>query len=70
MVWLAASWVGVRMRIRTRLAVALAIWRAMRTIQRLETVGGRAPAGGCTQDTLTKVARVPYKATYYFYRAG
>ena len=41
----------------------------VRSIQRLETVGGRAPADGCGKDTLAKVARVPYKATYYFYAA-
>jgi len=38
-------------------------------IQRLYTVGGKAPAGGCSQAQLGKEARVPYKATYYFYLA-
>lgn len=33
-------------------------------IQRLETVGGIAPAEPCTG---AQVARVPYTATYYFY---
>jgi hypothetical protein len=36
-------------------------------IQRLNTVGGKAPAEACTQEG--KEARVPYKATYYFYVA-
>jgi hypothetical protein len=37
------------------------------SIQRLDTVGGRAPSGGCSAETVTKVARMPYKATYFFY---
>ncbi len=37
------------------------------SIQRLYTVGGKAPAGGCSKAQLGKEARVPYKATYYFY---
>jgi hypothetical protein len=37
------------------------------SIQRVRTVGGKAPAQGCSQEQAGKVARVPYKATYYFY---
>src|SRR5258708_9125228 len=37
------------------------------SVQRLYTVGGKAPAGGCSKAQLGKEARVPYKATYYFY---
>ena len=29
--------------------------------------GGKAPADPCTKETLAKVARVPYTATYYFF---
>jgi len=36
----------------------------VRSIQRLETAGGVAPAGACEA---SQVARVPYTATYYFY---
>jgi hypothetical protein len=36
-------------------------------IQRINTVGGKAPATGCDQAQAGKVARVPYKATYYLY---
>jgi hypothetical protein len=36
-------------------------------IQRVNTVGGIAPASGCSADTKGKEARVPYKAIYYFY---
>ncbi len=39
-------------------------------IQRLYTVGGKAPAGGCSKAQLGKEARIPYKATYYFYLAN
>jgi hypothetical protein len=38
-----------------------------RSIQRLQTVGGPAPAGGCTVGQET---RVDYKAAYYFYDAA
>ena len=39
------------------------------SIQRLETVGGQAPSTSCGSATdLARVARVPYSATYYFYR--
>lgn len=39
------------------------------SIQRVHTVGGKAPESGCTQATSGKEVRVPYKATYYFYVA-
>jgi hypothetical protein len=39
------------------------------SVQRLQTVGGVAPAGGCTQAQAGNEARVPYRATYYFYVA-
>lgn len=35
------------------------------SIQRMDTVGGAAPAGACRSGD---EARVPYRATYYFYR--
>jgi hypothetical protein len=41
---------------------------AAKSIQRVATVGGVAPAEACTQANLKQVARVPYTATYYFYR--
>jgi hypothetical protein len=37
------------------------------SIQRLYTVGGKALAGACSKAQLGREARVPYKATYYFY---
>jgi hypothetical protein len=39
------------------------------SIQRLDTKGGVAPLGGCGAASDKQLARVPYTATYYFYRA-
>jgi hypothetical protein len=39
------------------------------SIQRLHTVGGKAPAGGCDQANAGKEARIAYKATYAFFVA-
>jgi hypothetical protein len=36
-------------------------------IQRLETVGGKAPADGCTQAKLNQELRVNYSADYHLY---
>ena len=41
--------------------------RAVQTVQRLDTWGGRAPAEACSPESSGKVARVPYKATYHFF---
>jgi hypothetical protein len=35
----------------------------------MNTVGGKAPAETCSQAQAGKVARVDYKATYYFFVA-
>jgi hypothetical protein len=37
------------------------------SIQRVGTVGGKAPAASCSQAEAGKEARVAYTATYYFY---
>jgi Protein of unknown function (DUF3455) len=39
------------------------------SIQRIKTVGGKAPAAGCDQAKVGSEVRVPYTATYYFYNA-
>ena len=39
-----------------------------KSIQRVATAGGLAPAEACTGANLKQVAKVPYTATYYFYR--
>lgn len=38
------------------------------SIQRVQTVGGVAPSAPCGADNAKQVARVPYTATYFFYR--
>lgn len=38
------------------------------SIQRLHTVGGKAPAGGCDQSQSGALVRVPYSADYLFFR--
>lgn len=39
-------------------------------VQRLNTAGGVAPAGGCDKTTVGTEVRVRYTAEYYFYRGG
>ena len=46
------------------------VFSRTRSIQRLQTTGGIAPAQGCTSGNAGQVARVPYTATYYFYRVA
>jgi hypothetical protein len=43
------------------------VFSQVTSIQRLETTGGKAPAGGCTQANLGEKLRVPYTAVYCFY---
>ncbi len=40
------------------------------SIQRVNTVGGVAPAAGCTGNTIGTPARVDYSADYYFFSAS
>jgi hypothetical protein len=44
------------------------VFGATQSIQRVSTGGGVAPAEACTAERLGQPARVPYTATYYFYR--
>jgi uncharacterized protein DUF3455 len=39
------------------------------SILRIKTVGGKAPASGCSPYTIDQVLRVPYRAEYRFYAA-
>jgi hypothetical protein len=39
------------------------------SVQRINTVGGTAPKGGCSQPAAGTVARVNYTADYYFFTA-
>ena len=43
------------------------VFSGVSSIQRLATVGGKAPAGGCEASSMGKELRVPYTAVYYFY---
>lgn len=43
------------------------IFSPVTAIQRLDTVGGVAPATGCTALTVATTVDVPYTANYYFY---
>jgi hypothetical protein len=45
------------------------VFSATTSVQRVQTVGGVAPADGCDASNASMVARVPYTADYYFYRA-
>jgi hypothetical protein len=46
------------------------VFSRISSIQRLETVGGKAPTGGSDRSTLGTELRVPYTAVYYFYTSG
>ena len=41
----------------------------MKSIQRVHTVGGKAPTEACSQAQAGQVTRVGYQATYTFYVA-
>ena len=41
----------------------------IKSIQRLQTVDGKAPSTACSAANAQQVARVPYQANYYFYAA-
>lgn len=50
-------------------ATASGIFAGVSYIQRLDTVGGVAPVGGCDEQHAGVVARVTYSAVYAFYGA-
>jgi hypothetical protein len=43
------------------------VFSQVKSVQRLQTVGGKAPSAPCGQDNAQQVVRVPYKAAYDFY---
>jgi hypothetical protein len=43
------------------------VFSQISSIQRLQTVEGKAPSTPCNRDNAQQVARMPYKAAYYFY---
>jgi Protein of unknown function (DUF3455) len=46
------------------------VFTPTKSIQRVQTVGGIAPSEPCSSANAKQVARVPYTATYYFYRVA
>jgi len=46
------------------------VFSQTKSIQRVQTVGGVAPSQPCTSANAKQVARVPYTATYFFYRGA
>jgi len=59
----AISW----LLLKTKATEGNGIFGKITSIQRLDTVGGKAPADGCDQARANTELRVPYTATYYFY---
>ncbi len=53
----------------TKSTAAQGAFSATTSIQRVNTVGGVAPATGCNADATGKSTRVPYTADYVFYTA-
>jgi hypothetical protein len=46
------------------------LFSAVTFVQRIETTGGTAPAGGCDASHLGAESRASYTADYYFYAGG
>jgi hypothetical protein len=44
------------------------VFAGVQSIQRVNTAAGKAPSQNCDQEQLGKVARMDYRATYYFYQ--
>lgn len=45
------------------------VFAGVQSIQRVNTAAGKAPNQDCNQEQVGKVARMDYRATYYFYQA-
>jgi hypothetical protein len=46
------------------------MFAGVKSVQRVDTRGGKAPAGGCDASSAGQATKVPYSATYTFSRAG
>jgi hypothetical protein len=46
------------------------VFTSTKSIQRVQTTGGIAPSSPCISANAKQVARIPYTATYYFYRGA
>ena len=53
---------------RTQSTTDTGLFNGVTAVQRVNTVGGAAPAGGCTDTTVGTETRVNFTADYYFYR--
>ena len=54
--------------LRAKSVTGSGVFSQVKSIQRVATVGGVAPALPCGSGNAQPIARVPYTATYYFYR--
>jgi hypothetical protein len=52
----------------TKSVVGRGVLTQTASIQRVDTSGGLAPGLPCNAENATRMARVPYTATYYFFR--
>ena len=46
------------------------MFAGVKSVQRIDTAGGKAPAGGCDASAAGQVTKVPYTAAYAFSRAA
>ena len=53
--------------LNTKATSGAGVFSQTQSIQRLHTVGGKAPVEGCTRTQAGNEVRVPYNAMYYFY---
>jgi hypothetical protein len=53
--------------LQAKTAAGNGVFSAVRSIQRLQTTGGKAPSKTCDAGNANQIARVPYTAQYYFY---
>ena len=56
--------------LRSTSAVGPGLFGDVTWVQRLDTVGGTAPAGGCDTGHVGAEVMVPYRADYFFYHAS
>ena len=56
--------------LRAKTTTGAGTFSQAKSIQRLQTVGGVAPSEPCGATNAKQIARVPYAASYYFYRAA
>lgn len=54
----------------SKLNTGTGVFSQTKSIQRVQTAGGIAPPEPCSSANAKQVARVPYTATYYFYRVA